>query len=46
MLTRATLRGTVRAFDVETLYARFGDWPGPVGALATVALLVARRRLV
>ena len=46
LLAPATLRATVRALEVESPYQRFGEWPGQIAALATVALLVARRRPV
>ena len=36
LLTRENLRGVVHPLDGDTLYARWGDWPGWV-ALATVA---------
>jgi len=41
--TRENLRAEVRPRDSETLYARFGDWPGPLALLASVAALVRRR---
>jgi len=41
VLTRASLRGTVRLREGSTLYARLGDWPGWVALLAVVAWLVA-----
>jgi len=41
LLTRESLRATVVPLDGETVYARFGDWPGWLAAVAT-ALLLAR----
>jgi apolipoprotein N-acyltransferase len=38
LLTRENLRGTVRAFDGETLYGRAGDWLGWLAAAATAAM--------
>jgi apolipoprotein N-acyltransferase len=45
LLTRENLRGTVRPLDGDTVYARFGDWPGWM-ALVIVAgtLLVGAPR--
>jgi apolipoprotein N-acyltransferase len=48
LLTRENLRGTVRAFDDETLYGRAGDWAGwlaaaSCGAMALVAAPGSRR---
>ena len=37
LLEETTLRGSVVPSDAGTLYARLGDWPGPL-ALATAAL--------
>ncbi|HXJ34318.1 MAG TPA: apolipoprotein N-acyltransferase [Candidatus Eisenbacteria bacterium] len=43
LLARATLRGTVRVLEGETVYARWGDWVGWV-SLAFVVLAFAVRR--
>lgn len=40
LLTRENLRGTVRAFDGETLYGRAGDWPGWLAAAACGAMVL------
>jgi apolipoprotein N-acyltransferase len=40
LLTRENLRGSVRLLECETLYGRFGDWPGWL-ACAGVALGLA-----
>jgi apolipoprotein N-acyltransferase len=39
VLTRETLRGTVRPLEGESPYARFGDWPGWLAAAVVVAAL-------
>ncbi|MGB5286028.1 MAG: apolipoprotein N-acyltransferase, partial [Polyangiales bacterium] len=43
LLSRENLRYDVRMLESETLYARFGDWPGWLG-LAAIVLLFIRRR--
>jgi apolipoprotein N-acyltransferase len=45
LLTRETLRATVRPLDGETVYAKFGDWPGWIAAAVVVAAFAARRRV-
>jgi apolipoprotein N-acyltransferase len=42
LLTRENLRGTVHPLDGETLYARFGDWPGWTALAMVVLALVLR----
>lgn len=44
LLARQNLRGTVRALEGETLYARFGDWPGWLAAAGLLGLVPAGRR--
>lgn len=41
--TRESLRAEVKMMEGETIYARFGDWPGWLGVIFTVWLLIARR---
>ena len=41
LLTRENLRGTVQAFDGETLYGRAGDWAGWLAAAACSAMALA-----
>src|SRR6185436_8366232 len=36
LLTRESLRGTVRMLQGETLYARLGDWPGWLALIVVV----------
>ena len=44
VLTRETLRATVRPLDGETVYTRLGDWPGWLaGALVVVGIALAPR---
>jgi apolipoprotein N-acyltransferase len=42
--TRENLRAEVRPRDPATLYARFGDWPGPLALLVALAAIARRRR--
>jgi apolipoprotein N-acyltransferase len=42
VLERANLRGTVRAMDGTTVYARFGDWPGWLALVAVAGTLLLR----
>jgi len=42
LLTRDSLRATVRLRSGRTLYGRLGDWPGALGLLATLAALLTR----
>jgi apolipoprotein N-acyltransferase len=48
LLERANLRATVRLLEGETLYGRFGDWPGWLAAACVAVALLgpapARRR--
>jgi apolipoprotein N-acyltransferase len=41
LLSRESLRATVRALDGATLYARAGDWPGWLAAAACAAMALA-----
>ena len=43
VLTRENLRYDVRMLDGETIYTRFGDWPGWLG-LGAIAWMFIRRR--
>ena len=43
VLTRENLRYDVRMLDVDTVYTRFGDWPGWLGLAAIVWMLIRRR---
>ena len=43
VLTRENLRYDVHMLDGETIYTRFGDWPGWIG-LAAIAWMLIRRR--
>jgi len=43
LLSRENLRYDVRMLESETLYGRFGDWPGWLG-LAAIVLLFIRRQ--
>jgi apolipoprotein N-acyltransferase len=43
VLTRENLRYDVHMLDGETIYTRFGDWPGWI-ALAAIAWMLIRRR--
>ena len=43
MLTRENLRYDVHMLDVDTVYTRFGDWPGWLGLAAIVWMLIRRR---
>jgi apolipoprotein N-acyltransferase len=40
MLTQENLRGTVRLLEGSTIYARLGDWPGPLAGLVVAAALL------
>lgn len=44
LFTRESLRSTVELLDEETLYGRLGDWPGWLGALLSVALVLSTPR--
>lgn len=43
LLESAELRGVVRAMPGRTIYARLGDWPGPLALLVTLASLGSGR---
>lgn len=43
LLVRENLRGRVHLLDRDTVYTRWGDWPGWLALLATGLALVARR---
>jgi apolipoprotein N-acyltransferase len=43
MLTRENLRYDVHMLDVDTVYTRFGDWPGWLSLAAIVWMLIRRR---
>ncbi len=43
LLTRENLRYDVHMLDGDTVYTRFGDWPGLLG-LAAIAWMLIRRR--
>jgi len=43
VLTRENLRYDVQMLEGQTVYARLGDWPGWVGLVALVAMLLIRR---
>ena len=43
VLTRENLRYDVHMLDGETVYTRFGDWPGWIG-LAAIGWMLIRRR--
>jgi apolipoprotein N-acyltransferase len=40
--TRESLAAEVRMLDLETVYARLGDWPGWLAALLCAAYLAPR----
>lgn len=42
-LTRENLRYEVHMMEGETIYARFGDWPGWLSLAAIVLMLIVRR---
>ena len=44
VLTRENVRGTVRMLEGETVYARFGDWPGIIAAAVVILALCFRPR--
>lgn len=43
LLTRENLRYDIHMLDGETVYTRFGDWPGWLGLAAFVWMLIRRR---
>jgi len=43
LLTRENLRYDVHMLDGETVYSRLGDWPGWLGLVAIVWMLIRRR---
>ncbi|MDH4282247.1 MAG: apolipoprotein N-acyltransferase [Myxococcales bacterium] len=43
VLTRENLRSDVRMLDGETIYTRFGDWPGWLSLFAVGSMLMVRR---
>lgn len=43
VLTRENLRYEVRMMDGETLYTRFGDWPGWLSLFGLLWMLIVRR---
>jgi len=44
LLTRENLRADVRMMDEDTLYTRFGDWPGWLSLIVLAWMLFTRRR--
>jgi apolipoprotein N-acyltransferase len=44
LLARETLHGVVRPLAGRTLYARLGDWPGPLAAAVLVGAFLRPRR--
>jgi apolipoprotein N-acyltransferase len=43
VLTRENLRYDIQMLDGDTIYTRFGDWPGWLGLLAIGWMLIRRR---
>jgi apolipoprotein N-acyltransferase len=43
LLSRENLRYDVHMLEGETIYGRFGDWPGWLGLAAVVAMFIRRR---
>ena len=43
LLTRENLRSEIQMLEDETIYTRFGDWPGWIGVAAILWMVIRRR---